>query len=172
MVKKQTLLSPIDLYQNFAATDARALVSIQALAALNIHLGGDETISKKALSEFLHNVSFQTEDIYIGDSYTDNYSNFPPLSTDDRKGFKIKINGGDLIAFKSSSLTTVDVSKMQLKKSLSNILEDLNANRKDFTDHLGKKKILKEFKNFKKLLIKSIHKKKDKLKKKLLDLVG
>ena len=69
-VKAQTPLSPIELYQNFKATDARALVSIQALAALNIHLGGDKTISKNALSEFLHNLSFQalskeTDDIYL-----------------------------------------------------------------------------------------------------------
>ena len=69
-VKTQTPLLPIYLYQNFKATDARALVSIQALAALNIHLGGDKTISKNALSEFLHNLSFQglskeTDDIYL-----------------------------------------------------------------------------------------------------------
>ena len=69
-IKAQTPLSPIDLYQNFKATDARALVSIQALAALNIYLGGDKTISKIKLSEFLHTLSFQalskeTDDIYL-----------------------------------------------------------------------------------------------------------
>ena len=68
--KTQTPLSPIDLFQNMKATDARALVSIQALAALNIHFGGDKTISKNALSAFLHNLSFQalskeTDDIYL-----------------------------------------------------------------------------------------------------------
>ena len=85
----------------------------------------------------------ETENSYIDDSYTDNYSKFLPLSTDDRKYFKIDINGGDLIAFKSPSLTTVDVSKTQLKESLNNILEDLNANKKDFTDHLDKRRDLK-----------------------------
>ena len=85
----------------------------------------------------------ETEDIYIDDSYTDNYSKFPPVSADDRKDFKIEINGGDLIAFKSPSLTTVDVSKMQLKESLNNILEDLNANKKDFTDQQNKRRDLK-----------------------------
>ena len=59
-VKTQTPLSPIDLYQNFKATDTRALVSIQALATLNIQFGRDKIISRKALSEFLHNLSFQT----------------------------------------------------------------------------------------------------------------
>ena len=58
-IKAQMPLSPIDLYQNFKATDARALVSIQALAALNIHLRGYKTISKNALSEFLHNLYFK-----------------------------------------------------------------------------------------------------------------
>ena len=88
----------------------------------------------------------ETADIYIDDSYTDNYSKFLPLSTDDRKYFKIEINGGDLIAFKSPSLTTVDVSKMQLKESLNNILEDLNANKKDFTDQQNKRRDLKRIK--------------------------
>ena len=58
-VKTQTPLPPIDLYQNFKETDERALASIQALAASNIHLGGDRTISKNALSEFLHNCHFK-----------------------------------------------------------------------------------------------------------------
>ena len=68
-IKVQMPLSPIDLHQNFKATDARALVSIQDLTALNVHLGGDKRIYKNALSEFLHNFSFQalskeTDDIY------------------------------------------------------------------------------------------------------------
>ena len=53
-VKTETPLSPIDLYIKFKATES---VSIQAIAALNIHLGGD--ISKKALTEFLRNLTFQ-----------------------------------------------------------------------------------------------------------------
>ena len=69
-VKTQTPLSPIGLYQNFKATDARALASIQSLAAINIHLGGDKTISKNALSEFLCSLSFQalskeTDGVYL-----------------------------------------------------------------------------------------------------------
>ena len=89
LVKKQTPLSPIDLYQNFAATDARALVSIQALAALNIHLGGDETISKNALNEFLHDVSFQvlskeTDDFYL------NFDNVNELIIDILEGLAKK----------------------------------------------------------------------------------
>ena len=96
-------------------------------------------LSNKKIDE-----EIETKNIYIDGSYTNNYSNFPLLSTDDKRDFKIKINGGDLIAFKSPSLTTVDVSKMKLKESLNNILEDLNANRKDFTNHLDKKNRVKK----------------------------
>ena len=54
-----------------------------------------------------------------------------------------------MIAFKSPSLTTVDVSKTQLKESLNNILEDLNANKKDFTDQQNKRRDLKRIKKLK-----------------------
>ena len=33
---------PVDLHKKFAGTDTKALVSIHALAALNIHLGGNK----------------------------------------------------------------------------------------------------------------------------------
>ena len=52
-------ISPVDLYRIFAGTDAKALVSFQAITALNIHLGGDKNISKKAFNEFLRNLTFQ-----------------------------------------------------------------------------------------------------------------
>ena len=58
-VRIQAALSPIDLYQKFIETNAKALASIQALAALNIHLGGNRIVSKNALTKFLHNVTFQ-----------------------------------------------------------------------------------------------------------------
>ena len=91
----------------------------------------------------------ENEDIYISDSYTDNYSKFPPVSTVDRKDFKIEINGGDLIAFKSPSLTTVEVSETQLKELINNILEDLNGNKKDFTHQQNKKRDFKKIKKLK-----------------------
>ena len=49
-VKTEMPLSPIDLYKKIKGTDAKALASIQAIAALNIHLEGDRDISKKALT--------------------------------------------------------------------------------------------------------------------------
>ena len=106
MVKKQTPLSPIDLYQNFAATEARALVSIQALAALNIHLGGDETISKKALSEFLHNVSFQA----LSKETDDFYLNFD--------------NANELIIDILEGLAKKDIESVAVAKNLGKNLQD------------------------------------------------
>ena len=58
-VKTEMPLSPIDLYKKFKATEAKVLASIQAIVALNIHLGGDRDVSKKALTEFLCNLTFQ-----------------------------------------------------------------------------------------------------------------
>ena len=58
-VKTEMLLPPIELYKKFKATEAKALVSMQAIVVLNIHLGGDRDISKKALTEYLQNLKFQ-----------------------------------------------------------------------------------------------------------------
>ena len=62
-------LSPTDLYNKFKGADAKGLVSIQALAALNIHLGGNKIIFKNALTEFLHNLTFQALSKENGDTY-------------------------------------------------------------------------------------------------------
>ena len=53
------LTSPVDLYKKFARTDAKVLVSIHALAAVNIHFGGNKYISQSALSEYLKNIIYQ-----------------------------------------------------------------------------------------------------------------
>ena len=52
-------ISPVDLYKKFAGTDAKALVSIHALAALNIHFGGNKYTSQAALAEYLNNLTYQ-----------------------------------------------------------------------------------------------------------------
>ena len=58
-VKTNKALSPIDLYRKLNGTDARALVSIHTLAALDIYYGGNSYISKECFGEFLHNLTFQ-----------------------------------------------------------------------------------------------------------------
>ena len=62
-LKTNDILSTNDLFKNFSSSDARGLVSINALAALNTYLGGMSTVSKNAMSEFLHNMSYQALDI-------------------------------------------------------------------------------------------------------------
>ena len=51
-------ISPVDLYKTFAGTDAKALASIHALAALNIHFGGNKYISQGVLGEYLKNLTW------------------------------------------------------------------------------------------------------------------
>ena len=52
-------ISLVDLYKTFAGTDAKALASIHALAALNIHFGGNKYISQGVLGEYLKNLTYQ-----------------------------------------------------------------------------------------------------------------
>ena len=52
-------ISPTDLYKKFAGTNAKALVSIQGLAPLNIHLRGNKFPSQNAKYEYLKNLTFQ-----------------------------------------------------------------------------------------------------------------
>ena len=52
-------ISPVDLYKTFTGIDAKGLVSIHALAALNIQFGGNKYISQSALSEYLKNLTYQ-----------------------------------------------------------------------------------------------------------------
>ena len=58
-LKTDMPISPVDLYKKFAAADAKALVSIHALAALNIHFGGNKYTSQAALAEYLNNLTYQ-----------------------------------------------------------------------------------------------------------------
>ena len=58
-IKINEVVSPFDLYEKFNSTSTRGLVSTQFLAAFNIFIGGNKTITKNAMSEFFHNLSMQ-----------------------------------------------------------------------------------------------------------------
>ena len=58
-IESQDVLSPRDLYESFVGRDMQGLPSVQFLAAFNRFLGGDKEISRNALSEFFHNLSWQ-----------------------------------------------------------------------------------------------------------------
>ena len=51
-IKTDEIISPNQLYEKFRSTDAKGLVSVQVLAALNMHLGGDIKLSRKTMTEF------------------------------------------------------------------------------------------------------------------------
>ena len=53
------MISTNQLFEKFSSTNACGLVSIQALAAINIYLGGNTEISRQALTELLHNILHQ-----------------------------------------------------------------------------------------------------------------
>ena len=58
-LKTDMPISPVDLYKKFVPADAKALVSIHALAALNIHFGRNKYISQGVLGEYLKNLTYQ-----------------------------------------------------------------------------------------------------------------
>ena len=58
-LKTDMPISPVDLYKEFTGTDAKALVSIHALAAVNIHFGRNKYTSQVALAEYLNNLTYQ-----------------------------------------------------------------------------------------------------------------
>ena len=58
-VRTQIALSPIDLYKKFSSANAKSLVSIEALAALNFYISRDKDISREAMENFLRNLTFQ-----------------------------------------------------------------------------------------------------------------
>ena len=58
-IKTDEIISPNQLYKILRGTDAKGLILVQVLAALNIHLGGDIELSRKTMTECLQNMSMQ-----------------------------------------------------------------------------------------------------------------
>ena len=58
-LKTDMPISSVDLYKKFAGTDVKALVSIHALAASNIHFGGNKYISQTTIGQYLQNLTYQ-----------------------------------------------------------------------------------------------------------------
>ena len=52
-LKTEMFLSPLVLYKKFTGTDAKGLVSLHALAALNIYFGGSQIASQTSFGELL-----------------------------------------------------------------------------------------------------------------------
>ena len=58
-VNASKILSPSNLCKNFSSGNTGGLVCAQLLAALNVHLGGENEISNDAISVFFHKLSMQ-----------------------------------------------------------------------------------------------------------------
>ena len=52
-------ISPRSLYETYLGRDMQGLTSVQFLAAFNRFLGGNREVSRNAMSEFFHNLSWQ-----------------------------------------------------------------------------------------------------------------
>ena len=58
-INSEGYLSLHALYECYVGRDMQGLVSVQFLAAFNRFLGGDSEVSRNAMSEFFHNLSWQ-----------------------------------------------------------------------------------------------------------------
>ena len=58
-IRFQDVLSPRSLYESYVGRDMQGVVSLQLLAAFNRFLGGDTAVSRDAMSELFHNLSWQ-----------------------------------------------------------------------------------------------------------------
>ena len=58
-VNSRDWISPRSLYETYVGRDMQGLTSVQFLAAFNKFLGGNKEISRNAMSEFLHTLSWQ-----------------------------------------------------------------------------------------------------------------
>ena len=58
-IQSQDVLSPRSLYESYVGRDMQGIVSLQFLAAFNRFLGGDKEVSRNAMSELFHNLSWQ-----------------------------------------------------------------------------------------------------------------
>ena len=58
-IRSQDVLFPRSLYESFVGRDMQGIVSVQFLAAFNRFLWGDTEVSRDAISELFHNLSWQ-----------------------------------------------------------------------------------------------------------------
>ena len=58
-INAEDVISPRYLYERYLSRDMSGLIAVQFLAALNKYLAGDKEISRNAMSEFFHNLSWQ-----------------------------------------------------------------------------------------------------------------
>ena len=58
-IKSNDWISPRSLYETYVGRDMQGITSVQFLAAFNRFLGGNVELSRNAMNEFFHNMSWQ-----------------------------------------------------------------------------------------------------------------
>ena len=58
-IESTDVLLPLALYETYVGRDMRGIVSVQFVAAFSIFCGGDSELSREAMSELFHNLSWQ-----------------------------------------------------------------------------------------------------------------
>ena len=137
-VKTNEVISPFDLYEKFDFTSAQGLVSIQFLAAFNIFIGGNKTISKNAMSVFFHNFSIQV----LGTKEHRIKTEFDAIEALN-KSIKKSLKEGDQNNINFIDFTTKQFKEIKDPKQLfeENIVENIiSGNRVEYpqdTDHMS-----------------------------------
>ena len=58
-IRSNDWISPRSLYETYVGRDMQGITSVQFLAAFNRFLGGNVELSRNAMNEFFHNLSWQ-----------------------------------------------------------------------------------------------------------------
>ena len=58
-IRSNDRISPRSLYETYVGRDMQGVTSVQFLAAFNSFLGGNVELSRNAMNEFFHNLSWQ-----------------------------------------------------------------------------------------------------------------
>ena len=139
-VKTNEVISPFDLYEKFNSTSALGLVLTQFLAAFNIFIGGDKTISKNAMSEFFHNLSMQA--LSRDDNRIDiKFDVMEELNKNIKKLLKDEVDRNSDISFINFRPEQFEEIKDPNRLFEKNVVENImSGNRVDYpqdTDHMS-----------------------------------
>ena len=108
-IQSEDVISPRYLYERYLSRDMSGIVGVQFLAALNRYLGGEIEISRNAMSEFFHNLSWQA------------------LAAD---------NDGILLQFEAIGILTHSINNL-LHREMNNERADTIRSRINFTNILS-----------------------------------
>ena len=132
-VKTSQVISPFNLYEKFQSTDLHGLVSVQFLAALNVFMGEDKTISKNAMSEFFNNLSMQALSRDDDEAITElNRSSKNLFKEDQRHSSRLSF-----VDFTPQTYQEIkDLNQLIVEDVVNNIISGNRLKHPQDTDHL------------------------------------